>query len=94
MTREILEEVWLIVTPEDLKLVNITHRINTERVSIDFYYEILHYSGAPKNAEPEKSEGIYWIDWKNEKQLQFKQTLEKIELWEMYSEIDFRKYGY
>jgi hypothetical protein len=56
MQREILEEVGLNIQETDLKLVNITHRINSERVSIDFYYEVLNYTGQPCNAEPEKSE--------------------------------------
>lgn len=56
MQREVFEEVGLNIQEKDLKLINITHRINSERVSIDFYYEILNYTGQPYNAEPEKSE--------------------------------------
>jgi 8-oxo-dGTP pyrophosphatase MutT (NUDIX family) len=56
MRREILEEVGLDIPEDNLKLVNVTHRINSDRVVIDFYYEVLAYSGTPINAEPHKSE--------------------------------------
>lgn len=88
--REIQEEVWVTVEIDDLRLVNITHRINEDRVVIDFYYEVLSYSGTPYNAEPEKSECISWINWKKEEQLQFKESLNRIEKGETFSEIDFR----
>lgn len=94
MRREILEEVGLDIPEDNLKLVNITHRINFDRVVIDFYYEVFWYTGEPYNAEPHKSEWIYWIDWKKEEKVQLKETLSRIELWEAYSEIDFRKFGY
>lgn len=94
MTREILEEVWLIVTEDNLKLINVAHRVNSDRVTVDFYFEITSYSGEPSNAEPEKSEWIYWIDWHNEEQFQSREALKKIELWETYSEIDYKKLGF
>lgn len=94
MTREILEEVWLSVREKDLKLINVAHRINADRVTVDFYFEVASYSGEPENAEPEKSEWIYWIDWQNEEQFQSREALKKIELWETYSEIDYRQLGF
>ncbi len=56
MQRELHEEIGIHVTPTDLKLVNVCHRVNPDRVVIDFYYEVLSYSGTLTNAEPEKSE--------------------------------------
>ncbi len=91
MKREILEEVWLEIDEQDLKLINVTHRINSDRVVIDFYYEVRYFDGTPQNTEPNKSEWVYWIDWKSEEKIQFKETLNRIEKWETYSEIDFRK---
>lgn len=91
MKREILEEVWLEIAEQDMKLVNVTHRINSDRVVIDFYYEVRYFDGTPQNTEPNKSEWVYWIDWKSEEKIQFKETLNRIEKWETYSEIDFRK---
>ena len=90
MQREILEEVWLHIVSENLKLINITYRIQEDRVVVDFYFEALSYIGSPINAEPEKSEWIYWIDWKKEGKIQFRETLKRIERSETFSEIDFR----
>lgn len=94
MQREILEEVGLDIPEDKLKLVNITHRINSDRVVIDFYYEVLWYMGEPYNAEPHKSEWVFWIDWEREEKVQFRETLKRIKIWETYSEIDFREFWF
>lgn len=92
MQREILEEVGLHVEFENLQLIHIAYRIQEDRMAIDFYFRVAHFHGTPRNAEPEKSEGISWIDWKNEKKMQFRETLSNIDRGEFYSEVDFRAY--
>jgi hypothetical protein len=90
MKREILEEIWIHVENKDLRLINITHRVQEDRVVVDYYFEVLHYVWTPINAEPHKSEWIYWINPKNEEKIQFIESLKRIEKWELLSEIDFR----
>jgi 8-oxo-dGTP diphosphatase len=90
MKREILEEIWVHVQNEDLRLINITHRVQDDRVVVDYYFEVLHYEWIPFNAEPHKSEWIYWIDATEEEKIQFIESLKRIEKWELLSEIDFR----
>lgn len=95
LRREILEEVGLDVEEKDMKFLISGHRISPQsdgsnRVYFDFYYEILRYSGTPINGEPEKSEWTYWINWKQETKIQFREYLEQIELGNTYFEIDYR----
>jgi 8-oxo-dGTP pyrophosphatase MutT (NUDIX family) len=90
MKREIREEIWIEVQSENLKLINITHRVQEDRVVVDYYFEVICYEWTPYNAEPEKSEWLYWIDPKTEEKIQFLETLKRIEKWELLSEIDFR----
>ena len=85
-----LEEIWVHVQNEDLRLINITHRVQDDRVVVDYYFVVLHYEWIPFNAEPHKSEWIYWIDATEEEKIQFIESLKRIEKWELLSEIDFR----
>lgn len=90
--RELLEEVWLRVKKEDLKIIHISHRLSPQenwsimRTYMDFYFEVLSYTGIPENKEEESSEWIFWIDWKKEEKIQFREILERIEKGERYSE--------
>lgn len=96
MIRELSEEIWIMVTSSDIKIVHISHSFSPQeairevRQYFYFYFEVLNYTGIPKNAEPEKSECISWIDWKHEEKIQFREILKKIENGEAYSEVDFR----
>ncbi len=94
--RELREEVGIEVEPWDVELVHVTHLFSPQEDGSDFrvyfglYFDILHYSGTPHNAESHKSDGIYWVDIHQEKKIQFRDVLEKIESWEMFSEVDYR----
>lgn len=95
LRREIREEVGLEVDETDMRFLISWHRISPQsdgsnRVYFDFYYEILRYSGTPSNAEPEKSEWIFWIDWEHESNIQFREYLEYIALGQRYISIDYR----
>jgi hypothetical protein len=44
LTREIKEEVNIDVLEEDLEIVHIVHRVNSDRIYFDIYIEVLKYS--------------------------------------------------
>ena len=87
--REIMEEVWLRVEPENLKLIHTSHRVDKDRIYFDFFFKVETYTGTPTNTEPDKSEGAFWISPKEEK-FQSRVILEKIENSETFSEINNR----
>lgn len=97
MIKELKEEVWIELTEKDIKIIHIGHRFSPQETShevrqyFSFFFEIIAYKWIPYNAEPEKSEWIYWINWKLEEKIQFRDIFEKIENKEPYSELDERK---
>lgn len=88
MQREIREEIGLEIPESDLELVHMCHRIDpTDRTYFDCYFRVKQFHGTPINAEPEKSEWVFWIDWNNEELILYKPILEKISAGAYFSEI-------
>ena len=53
MIREAEEEIGIIISPDDLKLVHVTQHQSCTHY-IDFYFQCERYTGDPLNCEPEK----------------------------------------
>ena len=96
LRKEMYEEIGINIDISEIKIIHIWHRFSPQethdevRQYFSFFFEIWDYEWTPYNAEPEKSEWIYWIDWKKEEKIQFRDIFIKIENGEMYSEIDDR----
>lgn len=59
--REAREEVGIDVSPRDLDVVGVMHRLsNDER--IDFFLAASVWSGEVSNREPDKCDGLLWAD--------------------------------
>lgn len=63
--REVLEEVGLIVKPDDLVYKLMVHRKAARDIRVDVYFEVTAYSGESKNMEPERHAKIDWLDENN-----------------------------
>lgn len=63
--REAQEESWVTLLPSQLKYVHTVHRKKIrereERVGVIFMVENLQTE--PYNAEPDKSQWLFWINW-------------------------------
>lgn len=61
LSREVEEEIGLLLKPEDLKLVHTMHRMSQY---IDFFF-VSEYKGIePENKEPEKCDELRWVSFK------------------------------
>ena len=61
---ECMEEVCLKVSPENLKLVNVTQYQQNDSASenyINFFFECAEYEGDPKIGEPNKCDDLTWV---------------------------------
>ena len=56
--RETSEEVGVVVTKDDIKLVHTMHRVNSH---LDFFFEATHWEGEPKNMELDKCDDVQWF---------------------------------
>lgn len=63
MIREAKEEIGITLHEEDLKISHIMHRMNEyqDRESIDTFFIAEHWTGIPKNMEPEKCDDLSWF---------------------------------
>jgi len=64
MVREALEEVGLMISAEDLRLVHVMHRAGAEgpdNERVDFYFSLEKWDGEPVNGEPEKCSELTWF---------------------------------
>ncbi|OIO26961.1 hypothetical protein AUJ14_00645 [Candidatus Micrarchaeota archaeon CG1_02_55_22] len=60
--REAAEEAGVKVRLAELRLVHVMHRLSGEQERIDFFFEVLKWSGEPVNKEPSKCGGLGWFD--------------------------------
>jgi 8-oxo-dGTP diphosphatase len=60
--REAREEAGVEISPADLRVVGVMHRLsNDERV--DFFVEALRWTGEIRNMEPDKCDDLRWFAW-------------------------------
>lgn len=66
--REAKEETGVVIKPQDVRVVHVTHRRSKSMDKkdefmdwVDVYFEADKWQGEPRNAEPEKSERLDWI---------------------------------
>jgi 8-oxo-dGTP pyrophosphatase MutT (NUDIX family) len=59
--REAREEVGLNITPPDLDVVGVMHRLADDE-RIDFFLASTAWSGRIRNAEPDKCDRLGWFD--------------------------------
>lgn len=65
-TREFFEEIVVRIRPEDLRLVHVMHRRETD-MRMDFFFTQPHFSqsgAGPVNKEPEKCDDLRWFSLK------------------------------
>lgn len=93
--REVMEEVGLKITPEQLELVHLSHRrspIPVAHERIDLFFKARGWEGEPKNAEPHKHGEVKWFAAnKLPKQIvpEVKQALSKFLEGENYGDFGF-----
>jgi ADP-ribose pyrophosphatase YjhB (NUDIX family) len=63
--REVKEETAVEIEENDLRVVHVQHRINSEREYMDFFLVADKWSGEPKNMEPEKCDDMLWVPIKD-----------------------------
>jgi len=59
--REAKEEVGVILEPSDLHIVHVMHR-KSEDERIDFFMAVRHWGGDVINHEPQKCDGLSWVE--------------------------------
>ncbi|MCX2968610.1 MULTISPECIES: NUDIX hydrolase [Streptomyces] len=60
--RELFEETGLTVAPAHLRLVQVVHHRQSDRMErIGFFFEATAWDGEPTNREPEKCMGVGWF---------------------------------
>jgi 8-oxo-dGTP diphosphatase len=61
--REALEEIGVVVDPDDARYVGVVHHRNPGgETRIGFFFATRNWTGEPLNAEPHKCAGLIWID--------------------------------
>lgn len=58
--REVLEETGLVVQPETVRFLHLSHRVK-EPTYYDLYFEIRQWTGEPVIQEPEKCSAMGWF---------------------------------
>jgi len=91
--REILEEIWIEVSENNLELIHSSHRINfEERVYFDFYFKIHKYSWEIRNWEPEKCSEIKFLKKDDVNIVPYLwKVFKRMSDWEKFSEIFINK---
>lgn len=94
--REALEEVGLVVKPENLEMVHcmVYRAIEGDHDRVSFFFQTTNFAGEPENLEPEKCDQLKWVDpahlpakmvW------EAAHALAQIEQGNVYSEVNFVK---
>lgn len=90
--REAKEEIDIDILPRDIKIINVTHRVSTDRVYFDVYVEAIKYTWDIKLNEPDKCSEIKFVDIHNLPNDDFVmydiESLRKASEWEYFSEIN------
>ncbi|OGJ37610.1 MAG: hypothetical protein A2383_02960 [Candidatus Pacebacteria bacterium RIFOXYB1_FULL_39_46] len=60
MIREIKEETGVIVKPEDMEMIHVMHRADSDE-RIDFFFLVKNWQGEPYLAEPDKADQALWV---------------------------------
>lgn len=60
--REAREEAGITIDPKDLSVIGVMHRNAGGVERIDFFLEVRRWSGALRNAEPDKCDELVWYD--------------------------------
>lgn len=58
--REIQEETGVELQRNDIRLVHVMHRKSND-IRMDFFFLVSHWTGEPKNMEPEKCARLQWF---------------------------------
>ncbi len=59
-SREVAEEIGLMVKPGDFKLVHVMHRRETD-IRVDYFFIAKKWKGTPVNLEPQKCSDLTWF---------------------------------
>lgn len=59
--REAQEEIGVEITPQDITVVGVMHRLSHDE-RIDFFVAANRWAGEPRNCEPDKCDEIRWAD--------------------------------
>ncbi len=89
--REAKEELDIDILPDDVKVINASHRVSPDRVNYDIYVEVSRYYWDIKLKEPDKCDWIVFVDIDNLPKDKFVmydiEVLKIVEKWEFFSEI-------
>ena len=59
--REAHEEIGVRINPADMVFAGVFHRHEGDE-RVDFFFQVMSWSGEPFNAEPEKCDELRWTD--------------------------------
>jgi ADP-ribose pyrophosphatase YjhB (NUDIX family) len=94
IAREALEEAGITININDLKVLNIIHRLATDREYFDVFISADKWTGEITNMEPDKCDELKWFglnDLPNNIIPEVKMALDNIENGVHYSEIGWEK---
>ena len=60
--REVMEEVGLHIRPEDLVYKLTVQRKAAKDIRIDIWFEVMAWTGEPRNGAPEEHAAVEWLD--------------------------------
>ena len=92
--REALEEARVVIRPEDLHVVHVTHRYKPDGERVDFYLTADAWLGEPSIGEPEQCDDLGWFDFNalpENTVAYIRFALEKFKAGELFSEFDWEK---
>jgi len=93
MVREAKEEIGIEIDKEDLRLVHIIHRKESNEERINFFFTTEKYKGEPKIREPHKCDNLNWFNLNNlpDNVIPYiRQSIENISQRKIYSEYGWK----